>query len=356
MTILRGIVSTYARIADLPLTIERHELEQLQLDVSSQFTRVTTLIRLHGAREEGIGEDVTYDAEDHARFAGHGPGLPLAGEWTLDSFSQHLDGLELFPEPPGMEAFRDYRRWAVESAALDLALRQAGMPLAEALGREPRPVRFVVSMRLGAPSSLEPVRRVLAGYPETMFKLDAVPDWTPQLVAELAELGVVDSIDLKGAYTGTVVDNPPNAELYRLVAEGFPDAWIEDPALTEETEPVLRPHRHRITWDAPIHSVGDIESLPFTPRTINIKPSRFGPLRRLMEAYDYCAERGIAAYGGGQFELGVGRGHIQYLASLFHPDTPNDVAPGGYNVSPPAPGLPSSPLEPAPAATGFRWG
>jgi hypothetical protein len=32
-------------------------------------------------------------------------------------------------------------------------------------------------------------------------------------------------------------------------------------------------------------------------------------------------------YGGGFGELGVGRHQIQYLASLFHPDTPNDVAP-----------------------------
>jgi hypothetical protein len=61
-------------------------------------------------------------------------------------------------------------------------------------------------------------------------------------------------------------------------------------------------------------------------------------------------------YGGGQFELGVGRGHIQYLASLFHADTPNDTAPTGFNeVDPPA-GLPTSPLEPASSAVGFRWG
>jgi hypothetical protein len=356
MAILIAIVSAYAHLADLPLTIETHELERLEQPVSSEFTRVTTLVRLRGSGEEGVGEDVTYSAEDHDRFAAHGPSLPLAGEWTIDSFSRHLDGLELFPEPPGMAAFRDYRRWALESGALDLALRQAGTSLADAVAREPRPVRFVVSMRLGEPSSLEPVERVLALYPKTMFKLDAVTDWTRELVAELAALGVVDSVDLKGAYQGTVVDNPPNPELYRLVAEGFPEAWIEDPALTDDTDPVLEPHRDRITWDAPIHSVADIEALPFPPRTINIKPSRFGSLRRLGDAYDYCAERGIAVYGGGQFELGVGRGQIQYLASLFHPDTPNDVAPGGYNISPPKPGLPTSPLEPTPAPTGFRWG
>ena len=65
------------------------------------------------------------------------------------------------------------------------------------------------------------------------------------------------------------------------------------------------------------------------PRTVNLKPSRFGSLRALFEGYDFCAERGMGAYGGGQFELGPGRGQIQYLAALFHPDAPNDISPGG---------------------------
>jgi L-alanine-DL-glutamate epimerase-like enolase superfamily enzyme len=357
MAILRSIVSTFARLADLPLAIEGHEFERLEHPVSTEFTRVTTIVRLRGGGEEGLGEDVVYSAEDHERFRGPGSELPLAGEWTIGSFSAHLDGLELFPTPPEMEAFRDYRRWGFESAALDLALRQAGESLAEALGRTAQPVRFVVSMRLGwEQSSIAPLRRVLDAHPGTRFKLDPVPDWTPELIDGLAALGVVDSVDLKGQYTGTVVDNPANPALYRLVAEGFPEAWIEDPALTAETEPVLLPHRERITWDAPIHSVADIEELPFPPRMINIKPSRFGSLNRLLDAYDYCTRGAIGMYGGGQFELGVGRGQIQYLASLFHPDTPNDVAPGEFNLAPTKPGLPTSPLAPAPAPAGFRWG
>jgi len=64
----------------------------------------------------------------------------------------------------------------------------------------------------------------------------------------------------------------------------------------------------------------------------------------------------IGNYGGGQFELGVGRGQNQYLASLFHADAPNDVAPTGFNLPDTPAGLPSSPLAPVPAATGFRWG
>jgi hypothetical protein len=346
-------VSTFDRVSDLRLVVESHELERLEQAVSSDFTRVTTQIHLRGAGEEGIGEDVTYSGDDHDLLHA-APPPKLEAEWTIASFSEHLDGLELFPEPPGMEAFRDYRRWGFESAALDLALRQAGTSLAEALEREPRPVRFVVSLRLGEPSSFEPVRSLLDGYSGTRFKLDPVPDWSDELIAELAGLGAVDVADLKGQYTGTVVDNPPDAALYRRVSEGFPEAWLEDPALTEETDAVLEAHRDRITWDAPIHSVADIESLPFPPRTINVKPSRFGSVERLFATYDYCASNGIGMYGGGQFELGVGRGHIQHLASLFHADGSNDVAPGGFNLTPVPPGLPTSPLEPSPDRVGFR--
>ena len=172
---------------------------------------------------------------------------------------------------------------------------------------------------------------------------------------ELAATGAVDVVDLKGFYRGTPVDVQTDPELYRMVAEAFPDAFIEDPDLNEETTPVLEPHRDRVTWDAPIHSVADIQDRPWLPRTVNIKPSRFGPLRALFEAYDFCEREGIGAYGGGQFELGPGRGHIQYLASLFHPDSPNDTAPGGYNNPNTPEGLPTSPLEPAATPTGFRW-
>jgi hypothetical protein len=347
-------VATYDAVAGLDVEVESFELERLEYQVSSEFTRVTTLVRLRGGGEEGVGEDVTYAAEEQAEFQAEGPKLPLTGTHELGSFSQLVGRLELFPTEPSMAAYRDYRRWALESAALDLALRQAGRSLAQAVEREPRPVRFVVSMNLGDPPTSARVRGWLEHYPGLQFKLDPRSSWDEALVAELAGLEAIESVDLKGRYSGTIVDQPPDPRLYRLVAEGFPQAFIEDPALTEETDAILKPHRDRITWDAIIHSVGDIEALPFPPRTINIKPSRFGSVKRLFDTYDYCEEHGILPYGGGQFELGPGRGQIQYLASLFHPDAPNDVAPAGFNVGEPRPGLPSSPLEPALEPTGFR--
>jgi L-alanine-DL-glutamate epimerase-like enolase superfamily enzyme len=346
---------TWERASALPVQIDSYELQGLQAVVSSGFERKSTVVRVRGGGHEGSGEDVTYDAVDHDVLQAAGATLPLGGEWTLGSFSEHIAALDLFPSEPQREVSRRYRVWAFESAVLDLALRQAGTTLRELLGREPQPVRFVVSLRLGEPPSMEPLRRRLDLYPDLRFKLDPTSSWNERLIAELATTGAVESVDFKAYYSGSIVDQAPDPVLYQRVVEALPGAWIEDPALTEETEPVLADHRERFSWDAPIHSVADIEALKYTPRMVNIKPSRLGGLRNLLDAFDHCAERGIGNYGGGQFELGVGRGQIQYLASLFHPDAPNDVAPSGYNLSDPPEGLPTSPLEPRPEPAGFRW-
>src|SRR3954451_17776859 len=355
-------MASYDSIKELPLKIDSYDLQGLEFSPpGSGFDRVTTIIHLKGDGHEGMGEDVVYDALDHVAFQDAGPVLDLAGEHTISSFSELLDGLDLFPSPPEREVSANYRRWAFESAALDLALRQAGKSLFEVLRREPRPVTFVVSMRLTPPgsdqvSTIEPVQKRLAIYPALRVKLDPTNDWGDELIAQLVDTGAVDSLDLKGQYKGTPVDVETDPELYRKLIEAFPDAWLEDPDVNDETKPLLDPVAERVTWDAPIHSVADIQAQPWVPKMVNIKPSRFGPLRELFAGYDYCDENGIGAYGGGQWELGPGRGHIQYLASLFHPDTPNDVAPSGYNTAGTESGLPSSPLQPEPTPTGFRWG
>ena len=83
------------------------------------------------------------------------------------------------------------------------------MSLGDAVGREPRPVSFVVSMGLGD-AAVDRARSHawLALYPGLRFKLDANPDWTDELVARARRsTGAVDSIDFKGQYRGTVVDN-----------------------------------------------------------------------------------------------------------------------------------------------------
>jgi L-alanine-DL-glutamate epimerase-like enolase superfamily enzyme len=353
-------VSAFDRLAELPIRVESYELEDRDREYG-EFTRPSTIVHLRGAGEEGVGEDVVYDELDHIAQRDAGPVLDLTGPSTLGELCALLGELDLFPgAPPVREPSRHYRRWAYESAALDLALRQGGVPLHEAVGRDPRPLTFVCSTRLGGigedapPSTTEPVRKRLAKYPGLRFKLDPENDWDDELIAELKQVAGVDVLDLKGLYKGTPVDVDTDPRLYRAVAEAWPEAYLEDPDVNDATRPVLEPHADRVTWDAPLHSLADV--VERGSAAINSKPSRFGSLQELTSIYEHCEREGIAIYGGGQGEVGPGRGQIQYLASLFHPDTPNDVAPSGYNDPSVPDGLATSPMDPVPAETGFRWG
>ena len=69
-------MSTYDLIADLPLQIDELRARgAVEADVSSGFPRrSTTVIRLRGGGHEGLGEDVTYDADDHDALQDAGPG------------------------------------------------------------------------------------------------------------------------------------------------------------------------------------------------------------------------------------------------------------------------------------------
>ena len=349
-------MSTFDRLAGLELEVADYTLEPLAAVLGPETTRQTTVVHLRGAGAEGLGEDVTYPPEDHDRFQAAGAVQPLAGHWTLADFCDHAAELDLFGYAPAWPVYRNYRLWAFHSAALDLALRQAGVTLQRALGREARPMRYVASTRLGEPPSLEPVHRRLALDRTLRFKLDATSSWDEAIFAGLVATGAVDSIDLKGLYRDSPVDQPGDPVLYQRVLDAFPDAWIEDPDLSvPEAAAVLADHHDRITWDASIHSIADIDALAFAPRMVNLKPSRIGSLRELCATYDACAERNIGAYSGGQTELGVGRGQAQYLSAIFHPDAPNDLAPSAYNLPDPPAGLPPSPLTGALSEPGFRW-
>lgn len=245
----------------------------------------------------------------------------------------------------------NYRRWAIESAIVDLALRQAGVSLADVLGLQPQPVSFVVSPRFRGVAQL---RRLLAREPTTRLKLDPRRDWTKEQIGELADLAAVDVLDFKGTYPGTSVYQSPDVRLYRDLLQAFPRAWIEDPALTSETTPLFEEHRDRIAWDEPVHVLADLDRLdPLA--AVNIKPSRLGSFAALFATLDRCRAIGLTLYGGGQSEIGPGRGQIQLLAALFYPDGPNDVAPIGCDDEDPAGDLAGAALvQPAPVS-GFRW-
>ena len=321
-------MSLWESLADLEVRVDGYSLQRRESSTPSGWTRVTTTVVFEGDGATGEGEDVTYQPELHDGVPAE---LMLAGTWSLEDLSRHLDEFE--------ELTEGYRRWAFESAVLDLGLRQNELGLGEALGRKERPVRFVVSTR-AAP------RRWLEVAPGLEFKLDAEKDWDRELLRGLRELDRVRVVDLKAYYRGTSVDLTPEPELYRAVVEELPDAIIEDAWLEDGLREALAGAEDRLSFDAPVHSLADLDGLPLEPRWLNVKPSRFGAVRELLETIEACEERGISMYGGGQYELGPGRLHIQRLASLFYPDGPNDVAPHEYNEGEPRDGLPQSPLPP----------
>ena len=216
--------SLWPRLAGLSLVIEACEYDRLHAVLADEFQRVTTHVRLVGAGADGLGEDVSVHVENGSSLHETRPALPLVGEWTLAGFCEHLATLELWAEPPEWEGALRYRQWAFESAALDLALRQAGRSLHDVLGLEPQPVRFVNSLGLGKEPSIEPVRRRLARSPGVRFKLDAEATWPRALVNVVAATGAVDTIDFKGQYGFEIKDPEALGALYDRVLPAFPDA------------------------------------------------------------------------------------------------------------------------------------
>lgn len=343
-------------LADLPLEIETLEFAPLDPPAGATRPGGTAIARLTGAGHEGLGEDVVPFGDDM-----EGPFLALprdpgfVGSWTLQSFSDELMAAELWPAPPEWETLVNFRRWAFQSAALDLALRQAGTSLPEILERPAAPLRFVNSLGLGDEPSFDLVRARLDAYPQLRFKIDAAAAWTPELMDDLAATGAVDVVDFKGQYGIEVPDEDALVRMYERVLERFDTPLLEDPHDLDAVAELIAPVAGRVSYDAPIKTVADITAQRHRPGAVNLKPCRVGDLAELLALYEHCAAEGLPVYSGGMGELGVGRGQAQLLSAMFHADAANDIAPSDYNVEPVPAGLPPSPLTPG-DIVGFRWG
>src|SRR5215216_4428996 len=244
--------SLWPRLAELPFVIEACEYDRLHAVLAHEFERITTHVRLAGEGTDGLGEDVSIFREDGTALHETRPMLGLEGEWTLAGFCDHLATLELWPEPPEWEGALRFRNWAFESAALDLALRQAGRSLHDVLGLEPQPVRFVNSLSLGKEPSFEPLRRRLARSPGVRFKLDAEATWPPAPWAQAPPTAAGTPIASRGISGFEVKDPEALAALYDHVLAAFPDAYLEDPHDLPEIEQRLGDHLERVSYDAPI--------------------------------------------------------------------------------------------------------
>jgi hypothetical protein len=345
----------YDSIEDLTIHIEATELCGRSAETSYGFTRPTTVVELSGVGATGIGEDVTTDPSDHERFQREGIDADLTGSYTFAEFSARVAELGIVADGDWNEPGRA-RQWALESAALNLGLRQADTSLGAVLGRSYDPVRFVVSLRLEDPVSLAPIEGWRGVHPDLEFKLDVAPDWDSSFVDELSAIAGVRVLDFKAQYgDGDDERVTTDPDIYRAVVNAFPDAVFEDPILDDVHRSSFDGHEQRISWDARITGVESVRRLPFEPSWLNIKPARFGSVQSLFDTIEYALSRGMRLYGGGMFEQDRGRNHLHALASLFYPDGPNDIAPPGYNEPEPHADVVPSPLSPPTDPTGIGF-
>ena len=315
------------------------------------------------AGEEGIGEDVVYDVLDHIAHRDAGPVLDLTAPTTLGEACELLGELDLFPgAPPGARrsrgttgAGRTSRRRSTWRCA------RTGSRCGRSSSATRQPLRFVCSTRLAGfgddGASPRPSRSASGStkYPGLEFKLDPENDWDEELIAEIAEIAPVAGARPEGhvpGHAGRRRDRPGalprgRRDVPRRLPRG-PRPQRRDPRGTRAAPTTGSPGTRRCTRSPTSRS--------WPASAINSKPSRFGSLEELLAIYEYCDQNGIAIYGGGQGELQCGRGQIQYLASLFHAGRRRTTWRRPATTTPRCPrGMPTSPMDPAPSETGFRW-
>lgn len=348
-------------IEQLPVTIESADSEQSSLGSPGGWQRLTTTLVLGGGGYHGRGEDVAYSTEGQKILPAWLTqiGEQLTGTQTFGELSERLNSLDTTPPSTGPSDDKpQFHRWAIESAVLDLALQQAQQNLATLTGTDWHDVTFSLSMGLGSPANLDTVNGWIEAWPQVTFKLDTSSEWTDDIIAELASTGAVRVVDFKGLYSGDWIDNSLPADRYARIASAMPSILLEDSALGPADSSVRDAlgalGLSRLAWDYPITSVESVSSLELRPAAINIKPSRFGTVRNLLETIGYCIDHDIPLYAGGQYELGIGRTQAQSIASLWYSTADNDIAPAAFHGAAPAATTPNRPVSIS-TTPGFGW-
>lgn len=295
--------AVHAALGTLPLTVEDAGAVVAAALVPSYpgGPRPHSIVHLAGAGQVGAGEHVGWTDAAHVACRDRAlPRLPR-GRWRLADWCAAVQAL----------VAEDYDRAAVEAAAIDLALRQAGTTLFGLAARRPEPVRYVVSFGRVADPAAEARR-----HGDVELKVDADPAWSDTTLGALAGRARVAVLDWKG--TGCRAD-------HERAHRALPGAWIEDPCWSEA--PWSAEVQVRLSADAPVRRAADVARLPVRPAGVNLKPGRMGGVFEVLAAATACEALGIAVYLGGMFEIDVGRRQLQTLAALLSPDGPNDVAP-----------------------------
>lgn len=304
------------RLAELTVDVARVSVETGPVEIPGYYgdgARPRGVVVLEGGALEGRGECVAWSAEAQAEFAALAPALVPAGRTTVGGLEARLRRVADDP----------YHRAAIEGAAIDLALAQAGTNPFEIAGRAPRPVSFCRSLHPDG-DPVGAVDGILARDPDARVKIDCPEEGWPDPTWEgLAATGRIVVVDFKrkGA-----PDAPARAHRW------LPRAWLEDPP--EEALDRLDGRESgdwgaRVSLDGYVKRATDLDRPPFRPAAVNVKAARMGGWLEALRCLETCRLRGWHAYVGGMFEVDAGRGQARVLAALYCADSWNDLAPIG---------------------------
>jgi L-alanine-DL-glutamate epimerase-like enolase superfamily enzyme len=297
----RSLAELEVHVADL-----RVERRDVSLPDYPGGPRPSSIVQVYGRGAVGSGEHVAFsDAEQRAFGASIATWFQGDGARTQRCVGDAI----------GTELTR-YGRAALEAALIDLALRQAGLSLADLTGVREAPLRFVVSLAAD-PRPLTAIARVRATGFSGDLKIDVDPSWDDATLAALAADSSIVIFDFKG-----------KAEL----ALGKRLAALSHHALFEDPPSGLEAFRESrlISRDASVPDAFEVLSARARGEAVNLKAPRMGgPLEVLRALENATAPPGdrALAYLGGMFEVGVGRQQARQLAALYCPNGPNDLAP-----------------------------
>ena len=240
-------VSLYDAVRDLPLEIEGYALEGARAagprGLPAQDDRRPPARRRRGGDRRGRHLRRP-PSTSGCRSAG--PDLPLAGAWTLHSFSEHSRRAAALPRGAGPARVPRLPPLGVrERRARPRA--PPGGALARRRGRSRGPAGHL--RRLDGPR-LPAVHRARQGVaralprPPLQARRDARVDATSSSRSSRRPAPSTRSTS-RATTAAPSSTRPPTPRSTAAWPRACPSAWLEDPALTDETTPVLEPHRDR---------------------------------------------------------------------------------------------------------------
>ena len=278
--------------------------------------RRLALVRLRSGAEEGWGEYGPvpgYSRESAGdavaallRAAPRLVGAPLDPQALV--FSQ--------PGSPGV-------RHAVETAALDLAGRLRGVPVATLLGGSPGPVAVGAVAGLDAgPSDLA----ALAGYPRIKLKVDGLTGLRRAVDLRSRAPGLPLALDANGSLP------PDDLHLVAALLDRIAPLFVEQPfspADREATAALNRLASTPVCLDESIARPDDVRRALESGEAVIValKPARLGGLSATAAALAEVRSAGGRAWIGGLLESGVGRAASLAVARVPGCTEPADLSP-----------------------------